>query len=90
MSASKTKSGLPTMKVKIHTPFTVYFDDEANSVSAENETGLFDILPRHKNFMTLLKPCEITVRTSNGEKKFLISKGVMHVKADQVVVFLDV
>lgn len=78
------------MHVKVYAPYKVYFDDDALSISAVNETGPFDILPQHHNFMTLLSPCEIFVRTDRGDEKFAIQRGIMHVKADQVIVFLDV
>jgi F0F1-type ATP synthase epsilon subunit len=78
------------MRVKVYAPFKVYFDGEANSISAANDTGPFDILPKHHNFMTLLNPCDIVVRTDKGEEKFSIQRAIMHVKADDVVVFLDV
>lgn len=78
------------MHVKIYAPYKVYFDDIALSVSAVNDTGPFDILARHHNFMTLLNPCDVVVRTDRGEEKIPIQRGIMHVKADEVVVFLDV
>jgi F0F1-type ATP synthase epsilon subunit len=78
------------MHVKVYAPFKTYFNDVANSISAVNDTGPFDILPRHHNFMTLLSPCDIIVRTDRGEEKVTIARGIMHVKADRVVVFLDV
>ena len=80
-----------TMAVKIYAPFKTYFDGSANSVSAVNDTGPFDILPRHKNFMCLLKPGKLRVRTS-GKDDFIMSvnQAVMHVKSDRVTVFLDV
>ena len=84
-------NGTPTMRVKIYAPFKTYYDQDAESVTAENVTGEFDILPRHKNFMTLLSPCQITVR--NGDKldyKIKITRAIMHIKADEVKVFLDV
>ncbi len=79
------------MAVKIYAPFKIYFDGPANSVSAVNDTGPFDILPRHKNFMCLLKPGELRVRTS-GKDDFAmeVNQAVIHVKADRVTVFLDV
>ena len=40
--------------------------------------------------MTILDKCDVVVRTDQGEEKIPIQKGVMHVKADEVVVFLDV
>lgn len=78
------------MHVKVYAPFRTYFDDIAESISAVNETGPFDILPRHHNFMTLLNAGDVIVRTDRGEEKITISRGIMHVKADRVVVFLDV
>ncbi len=86
----KTDDANPTMHVKVYSPFRIYFDDVANSISAMNATGQFDILPRHHNFMTLLNPCEMVLRTPGGEQRIRIAQGVMHVKADQVIVFLDV
>lgn len=79
------------MHVKIYAPFKVYYDQDANTLSAENETGPFDILPRHKNFMTLLSPCDVVVRRIGEEDfKITIHRAIMHVKADSVVIFLDV
>ena len=79
------------MHVKVYAPFKTYFEDTANSVSAANDTGPFDILPKHKNFMSLLKPGPIIVR-QNGLPDFTmkIDRGIMHVKTDRVTVFLDI
>lgn len=78
------------MHVKIYAPFKTYFDGPADSVSAVNDTGPFDVLGKHHNFMTLLNQCEVVVRTGAEEQKIAISRGVMHVKDNQVIVFLDV
>lgn len=78
------------MHVKVYSPFKIYFDEPAASISAINATGPFDILPRHHNFMTLLSEGEISIRGKRGEQKIRITRGIMHVKADQVIVFLDV
>lgn len=84
-------SSTAQMQVKIYAPFKTYFDGPANSVSAINDTGPFDILLRHKNFMCLLKPGELRVRTS-GKDDFdmTVNQAVMHVKSDKITVFLDV
>ena len=80
-----------SMQVRVYSPFNNYYDGPAFSISAENATGPFDILPKHHNFITLLSPCVMIVRTvSKGDQKISISGGIMHVKADQVIVFLDV
>jgi F0F1-type ATP synthase epsilon subunit len=79
-----------SVHIRVASPFKTYFDEDALSISAENETGPFDILPQHHNFITLLNACEIIVRTDHGEFRIQISGGIMHVKADQIVVFLNV
>lgn len=79
------------MQVKIYAPFRTYFEGQAESVSAVNDTGPFDVLGKHKNFITLLKPCTITVRVpQRPDFNLQVEQGVMHVKSDKVAVFLDV
>lgn len=87
---SSKKSDATHMHVKVYAPFKVYYDDQATSISAVNDTGDFDILPQHHNFMTLLNECDIVVRNDDKEEKIPITNGIMHVKADEVKVFLDI
>jgi len=82
--------GRPTMAVKVYAPFKVYYEGEGYSVSAANATGPFDILPHHHNFLCMLVPGTLTVQTPDGQKIIKISRALMHVKADRVVVFVDV
>lgn len=78
-------------KVRVYSPYKVYYDGPATSVSAVNETGPFDVLPGHKNFMTLLSEGEIIVRTpKGGEEHIKGNNSIMHVSEDVVRVFLDV
>lgn len=80
-----------TIHVKLYSPYKVYYDDEAESVSAENATGPFDVLARHHNFITLLKACEVDIKSAKGGDKIIkISRGVMHVHRNKVTIFLDV
>lgn len=88
--AEDTANSSKLMHIKVYSPYKVYFDDQAESISAVNGTGPFDILPQHHNFMTLLDACDVIIRTRGEERKIRISHGVMHVKANQVIVFLDV
>ena len=80
----------PSMHIKVYSPYKSYFDAEGESITAVNATGPFDILPQHHRFMTLLSPCELIIRTRKREEKIRISGGLMHVKSDQVTVFLDI
>ncbi len=80
----------PTMHVRIASPFKTFYDDEAYSISGVNGSGPFDILPKHHNFISLLSEGELVVRHYREPIKVRISGGVMHVKSDQIVVFLNV
>lgn len=80
-----------SMSVKVFSPYQVYYEGPAQSLSAVNDTGPFDILPKHHNFMTLVNEGEITIRVEGSEDKRLrISKGVLHARHNMVTVFLDV
>lgn len=83
---------MASIHLKVYSPSKVYFDEEAESVSAENPTGPFDILPQHHNFITLLIPCVLEIRRTGHQdpQRIKISGGVMHVRSSQVTVFLDV
>lgn len=79
------------LHVKVYSPFNTYYDNDAESISAENDTGPFDVLLGHHNFLTLLKPCEMIIRkTGTDDEKIAITRGLMHVHKNQVIVFLDV
>ena len=90
LETSGMTDGKMSMHVKVHSPFKSYYEGVAFSISGENATGPFDILPRHHSFITLLNPCELIIRSPKGDQKIQIAGGLMHVKADKVIVFLDV
>lgn len=81
--ASQAKQGTAdstSMYVKVYAPYKVYFDGDAESISAASQTGPFDILPRHHNFITLLVACDIIVRTKTGEEKSVYRVGLCMLK----------
>jgi hypothetical protein len=83
-------SGKPTIAVKVYAPFQVFFEGQAVSVTGVNETGPFDVLPHHRNFLCMLVPSELVIRTPYEEKRIKVSRALMHVKADKITVYVDV
>lgn len=79
-----------SMQIKVYAAFKVYYDGPGYSISGENDTGPFDILPHHHNFICTLVPCNLVLKTPSGQKTIKISRAIMHVKAEQVTVFIDV
>jgi len=88
--AAVKPSGKPTIQVKVYAPFKVYFEGEAYSLSAINATGPFDVLPQHHNFLCMLVPCMLTIQSPNGPQTIKVNRALMNVKANRVVVFMDV
>jgi F0F1-type ATP synthase epsilon subunit len=78
------------LHVRIQAPYRVYYDAKAQSVSAENKTGPFDVLPGHRNFITLLSDSDLRLINDDGVNVFRIQKAMMHVSRDEVVVFIGV
>lgn len=79
------------MYVKVYAPYKNYFEGLANSISAVNDTGPFDILPGHHRFLTLLSEGDILIRDDQGQEETVsIKNGIMYVLSDKVTVFLDV
>lgn len=85
-----TQPSADKIHVKLFSPFQIYYNGEAKSISAVNDTGPFDVLAQHHNFITLLNACELNITAPDGDKRVRISHGVMHVRNNQVTVFLDV
>lgn len=91
LAQDKSKPQGNQFHLKIYSPFKIYFEGNVDSVSAVNDTGPFDILGRHHNFLTLLNPCDLVIRNQGKDDETItIVRGIMQVKADDVVVFLDV
>jgi F0F1-type ATP synthase epsilon subunit len=89
-AAPTDTNGKPVMGVKVYAPFKVYYEGEAYSLTAVNETGPFDILPHHHNFICMLLPCDLIVEAPHGQQTIKIARALMHVKAEQVTIFVDV
>lgn len=77
-------------RVKVFSPFETFFDDDALSLSAENDTGPFDILAGHANFLTLLVPCTVRIRTTTGTTELPVMRGVLHMHDEKATLFLNI
>lgn len=74
--------------VKVRTPETVLFEGEAEAVSSINEKGVFDVLPLHTNFISVVKEYLIVHEKENKTKKIDIQNGVVRVTGNKVNIFL--
>lgn len=77
------------LKVIARAPFHIYYDGPAQSVSAINRIGPFDILPNHADFFSILSPGEVAIDTGDHSVTFNISNGIATVRDNEVMLFVN-
>lgn len=60
------------------------------SLSSKNDKGVFDILPEHANFITLIKEFIRFVPDRGEPKEVNIEKALLKVENNEVEVFIDI
>ena len=79
----------PTLNIIARAPFHIYYEGPALSLSAKNRVGAFDILPGHADFFSMLVPCTVTLTTKKEDISFEIYSGMLTVKSDEVMLFVN-
>lgn len=70
-------------------PFHIYYEGRALAVTATNRIGVFDILPGHADFFSMLRPCDVIITTDDEEVKFPITSGIVTVRDNEVLLFVN-
>jgi F0F1-type ATP synthase epsilon subunit len=70
-------------------PFEIHYEGDAQIVSATNSVGRFDILPGHADFFSILIPCDIIIDTETDAVSFPISNGIVTVRDNVVMLFVN-
>lgn len=84
-----TTAEAETLSVIARAPFNLYYDGPALSVSASNKVGLFDILPGHADFFSVLTSCEVIIETGKEPVQFELNNGIITVRDNQVMLFCN-
>ena len=77
------------LKVIARAPFQVYYEGEARIVSATNRIGKFDILPGHADFFSVITPGDVAIQTDTETITFPTTGGVVGVRDDEVMLFVN-
>lgn len=77
------------MTVIARAPFHLYYEGPAESVTAINRVGKFDILPGHADFFSMLDPGEVVIGTSADQVVFTIHNGILTVRDNEVMLFVN-
>lgn len=67
----------------------VLYSGQAYAVTSVNDKGVFDILPQHANFITLIKEKVIVHPTLKENKEIQIENGIARVYKDKVYIYVN-
>jgi len=65
----------------------VVLEDDVFAISSYNQVGVFDVLPLHTNFISLIRK-KLTIHKGNENKDLDIGVGLLRVIQNQVHIFL--
>lgn len=84
------KAPLQPLNVIARSPFHIYYEGVSERVSAVNRVGTFDILPGHADFFSVLNPGNVTIETESDVVNFKITNGIMAVRDNTVMLFVNI
>lgn len=68
----------------------ILLQEDAKAFSSFNEKGVFDVLPEHANFISIIKDSFVIHRKAGDKREMKINQGILRVHENEVHVFLDV
>lgn len=78
------------LKVIIKNKEGTIFEEDLKAVTSFNEKGVFDVLPLHENFISIVKN-KIILHKENGEKNEMsVQRGVLKVSQNSVNIYLGI
>lgn len=64
------------------------FLGDAYSVTSKNDDGIFDILPFHVNFITLIYDFIVIDRNQDSERRFEMENGVLYTLGNKIDIYI--
>lgn len=78
------------INLTVRTRDRIVYSGSVKSFSSVNDTGKFDVLPQHANFISLIKD-ELVIRDDKGKvEKIPLSGGILRVERNVAEVFLGI
>ena len=79
----------PDITVIVRNRETILFQDKVRSVTSYNDRGVFDILPEHESFISLIKNSVIIHKNKNENQEIKIDNGVVRVYKNNVFFYIN-
>ena len=79
-----------TLRVIIQSPVAKVWEGDVKALSAENSEGIFDILPDHARFMSLVNATPLALELVNDEtKSFTFTDALLYVDEDVATIYVQ-
>lgn len=76
--------------LKVQDRDQVVFEGEVLSVTSKNDKGIFDILPNHANFISLLNQNIKITKVDGSTQEVNLDNGVVKALGNKVEIFLGI
>ena len=78
------------LTVVIRNKDIILFSGQVYAVTCINDRGVFDILPQHESFISLIKEKVIIRKSPRENQEFLLENGILRVYKDKVYIYLNI
>lgn len=79
----------PNLTVVMRNKEKVLYSGQAQAVTSVNDKGVFDVLPQHANFISLIKEKVIIHPTLKENKEIQIENGIVRIYKDKVYIYVN-
>ncbi|MEK7533917.1 MAG: hypothetical protein AAB600_01130 [Patescibacteria group bacterium] len=68
----------------------VLYNDKVEAVSSKNDKGVFDILPEHENFISIIRESIVIHKKINQNQEMKIGNGIIRVYKNKVNIYVGI
>jgi len=68
----------------------VVYNDNVEAVSSKNDKGVFDILPEHENFISIIKQSIVIHKKINENQEMKIDNGILRAYKNKVNIYIGI
>ena len=90
MTSNTAVTTTETLSVVVRKKDGIIFQGPAESITSTNDKGIFDILPKHTNFVAVIKNTLIIRPVQKPAITMSVPRGIIHVKKNTVEVFIGI
>lgn len=78
-----------TLTVVVRNKEKILYSGQAQAVTSVNDKGVFDVLPQHENFITIIKEKVIIHPTLKENMEIQIENGIVRIYKDKAYIYVN-